>query len=200
MLSPKLVTKSRPRIVQKTAEPVPQTDFGVCSVARQAERHQKRLAFLQHLSAASNANLDSVAKMNVPVNFDHRNMLALAGVTVEAPAKRGVGRKATAPLGRSRKRRNDDGTPIESQLRKKFKHTMWSLAEAIAVVHRIAEHFNENTYIPTRAQFVSQNQSYLYVTIFNNCDRALGVSRADFSRKLGLKWRLGRSAQFTAVD
>ena len=101
---------------------------------------------------------------------------------------------------RSRKRKDADGKPIEREARKKFKHTSWNLEQAVAEVLRVADHFNEKVYIPSRQQFAVQNQSYLYNLIFGRTLQVFAVSRATFAKRVGLKWQLGRSAKFSAVS
>ena len=200
VLSPKLVQKTRPCQPQKIAQPVPSIDFGVCSVARQAERHRKRLEFLQRLSAESKTDLSDVAKMLVPRQFDHTTMPAMAGVMFEQTAKRGVGRQPAQPIVRSRKRsvsRSDrEGVP---SVRKKFRHIAWDLDEAIRQVLRVANSCNETVYIPSRAQFASQNHTYLYGIISVKGVKIFGVSRAEFAKRVGLRWPDATKIQNVAV-
>ncbi len=198
VISPKLIEKNRPRVVQKFAQPIPSLDAGVCSVSRQAERHSKRVAFLKKLSANSNTNLDFVANMQIPEIFDLTEMVSLPGVEIVSPIPRGVGRQPSVHEVRSRKRKNPDGTVFVEIPRKKLRHFQWSLEKKLEEVKNVARACNEIEFIPSRRQFREQNQSYLYNMITES--KIFGISRKELARKLNLKWRLGRGRQFVAVE
>ncbi len=198
IISNTLVEKTRIRVVQKMAQPVPIIDHGVCSVARQAQRHSKRKAFLAKLSLQSDTNLDFVSQMHIPDNFDHRNMPALAGVKMTIIPKRGVGRSPSRPQVRSRKRKHVSSPRGSPRPPEKFRHTTWDLDLAVQEVRRIALKYNETIFFPTKTQFVSENQSYLHTVI----SRAMifGISRKAFEMKVGLKWHYRGSETVLYVE
>ncbi len=143
-----LIEKTRPRLVPKTAESVPTIDHGVCSVARQAQRHMKRKAYLAKLATVGEMNLEHVSKMMVPKPFDHRTMMTLPGIVFDSAPKRGVGRSPAKPIVRSRKRKAAYISQQPPPVRTKFRHVSWDLDAAVAEVKRIAASYTENVLSP----------------------------------------------------